>query len=83
MTISQIKHCFILHFYRYDDAKIGIFIHWGLFSVPSFRSEWFWYYWAGTQEPDVVDFMKKNYPPDFSYADFAPMFRAEFYEPVN
>lgn len=24
----------------YDDAKIGIFIHWGVFSVPSFRSEW-------------------------------------------
>ena len=25
----------------YDDAKIGIFIHWGVFSVPSFGSEWF------------------------------------------
>lgn len=24
----------------YDDAKIGIFIHWGVFSVPAFRSEW-------------------------------------------
>ena len=28
----------------YDQAKIGIFIHWGVFSVPSFRSEWFWWY---------------------------------------
>lgn len=27
----------------YDKAKIGIFIHWGVFSVPSFRSEWFWW----------------------------------------
>lgn len=26
----------------YDEAKIGIFIHWGVFSVPSFGSEWFW-----------------------------------------
>jgi hypothetical protein len=26
----------------YDQAKVGIFIHWGVFSVPSFRSEWFW-----------------------------------------
>ena len=26
----------------YDDSKIGIFIHWGLFSVPSVGSEWFW-----------------------------------------
>lgn len=28
----------------YDQAKFGIFIHWGVFSVPSFGSEWFW--WA-------------------------------------
>jgi alpha-L-fucosidase len=24
----------------YDNSKIGIFIHWGLFSVPSFGNEW-------------------------------------------
>lgn len=24
----------------YDDSKIGIFIHWGVFSVPSFGTEW-------------------------------------------
>ena len=24
----------------YDDAKVGIFIHWGVFSVPAFKSEW-------------------------------------------
>lgn len=29
----------------YDQAKIGIFIHWGIFSVPSFGNEWFWYFW--------------------------------------
>lgn len=27
----------------YDRAKFGIFIHWGVFSVPSFGSEWFWW----------------------------------------
>lgn len=27
----------------YDDSKVGIFIHWGVFSVPAFRSEWFFY----------------------------------------
>lgn len=32
----------------YDDAKIGIFIHWGVFSVPSFGSEWFWMEWKGS-----------------------------------
>jgi hypothetical protein len=31
----------------YDDAKFGIFIHWGVFSVPSFGSEWFWSSWKG------------------------------------
>lgn len=29
----------------YDEAKIGIFIHWGVFSVPSYQNEWFWYFW--------------------------------------
>ena len=24
----------------YDESKIGIFIHWGVFSVPSFMTEW-------------------------------------------
>lgn len=31
----------------YDEAKLGIFIHWGVFSVPSFGSEWFWNNWKG------------------------------------
>lgn len=31
----------------YDEAKIGIYIHWGVYSVPSFGSEWFWYRWKG------------------------------------
>lgn len=30
----------------FDEAKIGIFLHWGVFSVPSFNSEWFWEYWT-------------------------------------
>ncbi len=25
----------------YDESKVGIFIHWGVFSVPSFGSEWY------------------------------------------
>ena len=24
----------------YDESKVGIFIHWGVYSVPSFFSEW-------------------------------------------
>lgn len=29
----------------YDAAKIGIFVHWGLYSVPAYHSEWFWHEW--------------------------------------
>ena len=39
----------------YDDAKFGIFIHWGIFSVPSFGSEWFWSSWKG----ENVNFINK------------------------
>jgi len=31
----------------FDESKVGIFIHWGVYSVPSFGSEWFWWYWQG------------------------------------
>lgn len=65
----------------YDEGKIGIFIHWGVFSVPSFGSEWFWYAWQGEKLPAFTQFMQQNYRPDFTYADFGPMFHAEFYEP--
>lgn len=27
-----------------------------------------------------VSFMRKNYPPEFTYQDFAPMFTAEFFD---
>ncbi|RXG52748.1 Alpha-L-fucosidase [Armadillidium vulgare] len=64
----------------YDEAKIGIFLHWGVFSVPSFGSEWFWKH-LQDQSPSYVDFMKKNYRPGFKYQDFGPMFTAEFYNP--
>ncbi|XP_059139666.1 alpha-L-fucosidase-like isoform X3 [Physella acuta] len=66
----------------YDEAKIGIFLHWGVFSVPSYVGAWFWYWWQGPQPRfDIVEFMQLNYPPGFTYADFAPMFTAEFYNP--
>lgn len=64
----------------FDQAKFGIFIHWGVFSVPSFGSEWFWWYWQKQKLQPYVDFMKKNYPPDFKYQDFAPQFTAEFFD---
>ncbi|XP_011690616.1 PREDICTED: alpha-L-fucosidase-like [Wasmannia auropunctata] len=64
----------------YDAAKIGIFIHWGVFSVPSFGSEWFWNNWKDEiNSTKYSDFMKQRYPPNFSYQDFARDFTAEFF----
>lgn len=65
----------------YDKAKVGIFIHFGVYSVPSFKSEWFWCYWKCPDriQSDVVDFMSDNYPPNFSYQDFAKDLRLEFF----
>lgn len=77
----------------FEDAKFGIFIHWGLYSVPAWSpkgtySEWYKYWldkktlfgngdFKGTE---VYDYHVKTYGPDFSYADFAPMFKAQDYD---
>jgi len=64
----------------YDDAKLGIFIHWGVFAVPSYSSEWFWWQWQGQPTPAVAQFMQANYKPDFTYGDFAKDFKTEFFQ---
>ncbi len=39
-----------------------------------------WYEWKGPKpRADVVAFMNKTYPSDWTYADFAAQFRAELY----
>lgn len=63
----------------YDESKLGIFVHWGVFSVPSFSSEWFWYNWKHDHLPGIEQFMSDNYKKDFAYADFAKDFTAEFF----
>lgn len=69
----------------FKDAKLGIFIHWGLYSVPSIASkegyaEW---YLRGlmTNAPSRVEFQKKIYGENFTYRDFAPLFKAELWNP--
>lgn len=64
----------------YDEAKFGIFLHWGVYSVPSFGSEWFWSNWKGGSK-ETVSFMKQNYPPNFTYQDFAKDFTAQHFDP--
>lgn len=64
----------------YDAAKIGIFLHWGVYSVPTFGSEWFWYYLRGQRQQSYIDYMTKNFKPGFTYQDFAPQFTAEHFD---
>lgn len=42
----------------YDEAKIGIFLHWGVYSVPGFTSEWFWSNWKGIEILPVMFVLK-------------------------
>jgi alpha-L-fucosidase len=62
----------------YRDAKFGIFIHWGAYSVPAFGSEWYprKMYEKGTPE---FEHHVATYGPqaEFGYKDFIPQFQAE------
>lgn len=63
----------------YDKEKFGIFSHWGVYSYIGLKDAWFWYYWK-TGDPEAVAYMKKNYPPGFTYADFGPMFMNDLFD---
>lgn len=66
----------------YYKGKFGIFIHWGLYSVPAFATEWYsrQMYNPGTRE---YEHHIQTYGPqkEFGYKDFIPMFRAEKFDP--
>ncbi|MEM2678736.1 MAG: alpha-L-fucosidase, partial [Thermofilaceae archaeon] len=66
----------------YIDAKLGIFIHWGVYSVPAFGNEWYPrnMYIKGSPE---YEFHLKTFGPhnEFGYKDFIPDFTAENWDP--
>ena len=66
----------------YKNAKFGIFIHWGVYSVPAFSNEWYPrnMYIEGSEE---YEHHIKTYgnQKDFGYKDFIPMFKAEKFNP--
>lgn len=68
----------------FNDAKLGIFIHWGLYSVPAWTGKEGYSEWAykGWRSPDsrVVKFAKNVYGEDFEYADFKDLFKAELFD---
>lgn len=62
----------------FRDAKFGIFIHWGVYSVPAFSNEWY------PREMYIKDskvyqhhIEKYGNHTEFGYKDFIPMFKAE------
>ena len=67
----------------YKDAKFGIFIHWGVYSVPAFGNEWY----PRNDVPQGSEEYKHHiatYGPQdkFGYKDFIPMFKAEHFDPA-
>ncbi len=71
----------------FKDAKFGIFIHWGVYSVPAYGGESYgeWYpynmYRKGTK---VYEYHIKHFGPQdkFGYKDFIPLFKGEHFDPV-
>lgn len=77
----------------FSDAKFGIFIHWGPYSVPAWTpkgtyTEWY-QYWLQNQTlfgngdftgKEVVDFHNELYGEDFSYYNFGEQFKAELFD---
>ena len=66
----------------YEDGKFGIFIHWGLYSVPAFDNEWYprnMYLKDSAAYKHHLD----TYGPQttFGYKDFLPLFKAQHFDP--
>lgn len=62
----------------YQQDKLGIFIHWGIYSVPAYGNEW---YPRSMYDKNCAEFEhhRATYGEhkDFGYKDFIPMFKAE------
>ncbi len=79
----------------FEDVKFGIFIHWGLYAVPAWApanadigvyakySEWYWKRINDDSEAGKLfrNYHNKMYGEDFLYQDFAPMFKAQHWNP--
>ena len=64
----------------FRNAKLGIYFHWGVYSVPAYSSEWYPRH-MHQEGHDVYKHHMETYghPSEFGYHDFVPMFRAEHF----
>lgn len=71
----------------FSDARFGIFIHWGVYSVPSWGpkgqyAEWYWAQMRNDKpEGPWRTFHNNTYGEDYPYELFAPHFTAELFNP--
>ncbi len=68
----------------FQDAKFGIYTHWGLYAVPARGPNATWYpynmYREGTPQYEY-HLSTYGHPSKFGYKDFIPMFTAEKFDP--
>ena len=65
----------------YRKAKFGIFIHWGIYSVPAFGNEWYSRNMYVQDSPEYKHHIETyGKQSEFGYKDFIPMFTAEKFD---
>lgn len=66
----------------FQEKKFGIFIHWGIYSVPAHANEWYSRNMYQQDQPEF-NYHRETYgsQKDFGYKDFIPMFTAEHFNP--
>jgi alpha-L-fucosidase len=65
----------------YEDAKFGIFIHWGVYCVPAFGNEWYPRHMYERGKPEFEHHLKTyGSQAKFGYKDFIPLFKAEAFD---
>jgi alpha-L-fucosidase len=65
----------------YEDAKFGVFIHWGVYSVPAFGNEWYPRNMYKKGEKEFAHHVATYGPQaQFGYKDFIPRFKAEKFD---
>ena len=68
----------------FRDAKFGVFIHWGVYSVPAFKSEWYpRIMYDSTSDEFKHHVATYGSQKKFGYKDFIPKFKAEKFDPAQ
>lgn len=77
----------------FDNAKYGIFIHWGPYAVPGYGgvapnetyAEWFWWYsnnhFVNADKSDSYGYRLDTFGPSWNYDDGFPNFTASAWDP--